>query len=91
MRFTIVKGTSLYDDDAIRLFREKAREHFNGFEFADKDRAVRARMQDYCVPIGRGIWKLDKHEILIPTSLIRRIEQCIIMQQWEIHHGLKKD
>lgn len=70
-------GISLYDDDAIRLFREKAREHFNGFEFADKDRAVRARMQDFCVPIGRGIWKLDKHEMLIPVSLQRRIEQYI--------------
>lgn len=66
-------GIAIYDDKAISLLRDKTKELFNGYELSEKDRAVRARLQDICIPIGKGIWKLDKHEELIPDELQNRI------------------
>ena len=34
-----------------------------------KNRAIRARLQDFCIPVARGVWKLDRHEYLLSTEL----------------------
>ena len=62
-------GLDIYDDECINFLRVKAREHFDGFELADKNRAIRARLQDFCIPVARGVWKLDRHEYLLSTEL----------------------
>lgn len=66
-------GIDIYVEDNILLLREKAREHFDGFELAENDRAVRARLQDFCVPVGRGIWKWDSDECLVNDGLKKDI------------------
>lgn len=62
-------GIDLYDDKSIDFLREKAMENFDGFELSENNRALRARIQDCCIPIGRGIWKVDCDECLISQSL----------------------
>lgn len=62
-------GIDLYDDKSIDFLREKAMENFDGFELSENNRALRARIQDCCIPIGRGIWKVDRDECLISQSL----------------------
>ena len=57
------EGMDLYEDKNIDFLREKARELFNGFELADNNRAVRARLQDFCIPVGRGVWKIDSEAV----------------------------
>lgn len=72
-------GVDIYDEKNILFLREKAREHFDGLELAENDRAVRARLQDFCVPIGRGMWRWDSDECFISDELkndiINYIEQ----------------
>lgn len=70
-------GIDLYDDKSIDFLREKAIENFDGFELSENNRALRARIQDCCIPIGRGIWKVDCDECLISQSLKDNINSYI--------------
>lgn len=71
------EGFDIYDDSNIAFLREKAKEHFDGFELADTDRAIRARLQYFCTPIARGVWKFDTNDILITGALKERILKFI--------------
>lgn len=71
------EGFDIYDDSNIEFLREKAKEHFDGFELADTDRAIRARLQYFCAPIARGVWKFDTNDILITGALKERILKFI--------------
>ena len=71
------EGFDIYDDSNIALLRDKAKEHFDGFELADTDRAIRARLQYFCTPIARGVWKFDTNDILITGTLKDRILKFI--------------
>lgn len=71
------EGMDLYEDKNIDFLREKARELFNGFELADNNRAVRARLQDFCIPVGRGVWKIDSEAVLIPKELQNKIFEFV--------------
>ena len=62
-------GLDIYNEDNIDFLRQKAREDFDGYELAESNRAVQARMQSFCTLIGRGIWKLDTNNIAIPKDL----------------------
>ena len=63
------EGIDLYEEKNIDLLRTKAFEEFNGFELADNNRAIIARLQDLCVLVNRGVWKYDTNEILISEEL----------------------
>lgn len=62
-------GMDIYEDANIDYLREKAHIEFDGFELADNNRAVRARLQAFCVLVDRGIWKYDTEQILISNEL----------------------
>ncbi|MCM1441029.1 MAG: hypothetical protein NC131_17775, partial [Roseburia sp.] len=62
-------GMDIYEDENIDFLREKAYAEFDGFELADNNRAVRARLQAFCVMVNRGIWKYDTEQILISNDL----------------------
>ena len=70
-------GLDIYEDNSILFLREKAREHFDGFELAENDRAIRARLQDFCTPVGRGVWKWDSDETVITLELKNAIIEFI--------------
>ena len=71
------RGIDLYDDKNIDFLREKAIENFDGFELSENNRALRARIQDCCIPIDRGIWKVDCDECLISQNLQENINNYI--------------
>lgn len=62
-------GMDIYEDANIDFLREKAYIEFDGFELADNNRAVRARLQAFCVMVNRGVWKCDTEQILISNDL----------------------
>lgn len=62
-------GIDLYNDKSLDLLRQKAREDFDGYELAENNRAIQARLPSYCIPIGRGIWKLDTNDVSISKEL----------------------
>lgn len=62
-------GMDIYEDANIDFLREKAYIEFDGFELADNNRAVRARLQTFCVMVNRGVWKYDTEQILISNDL----------------------
>lgn len=62
-------GMDIYEDANIDYLREKAHIEFDGFELADNNRAVRARLQAFCVLVDRGIWKYDAEQVLISNEL----------------------
>ncbi len=62
-------GMDIYEDANIDFLREKAYMEFDGFELADNNRAVRARLQAFCIMVNRGIWKYDTEQILISNDL----------------------
>ena len=62
-------GMDIYEDANIDFLREKAYIEFDGFELADNNRAVRARLQSFCVMVARGVWKYDTEQILISNDL----------------------
>lgn len=62
-------GMDIYEDANIDYLREKAHKEFDGFELADNNRAVRARLQAFCVLVDRGIWKYDTAQVLISNEL----------------------
>lgn len=62
-------GMDIYEDANIDFLREKAYIEFDGFELADNNRAVRARLQACCVMVNRGVWKYDTEQILISNDL----------------------
>lgn len=62
-------GMDIYEDANIDFLREKAYIEFDGFELADNNRAVRARLQAFCVMVDRGVWKYDTEQILISNDL----------------------
>lgn len=66
-------GLDVYDERNIELLREKAIEHFDGFELSDSNRAITARIQSFCTPVGRGLWKYDIDKPLIGHALLDRI------------------
>ena len=66
-------GLDIYDEKNIELLREKAIEHFDGFELSDSNRAITARIQSFCTPVGRGLWKYDIDKPLIGHALLDRI------------------
>lgn len=66
-------GIDLYDEVSLNLLREKAREHFDGFELSDNNRAITGRLQAFCSMIGRGIWKLDINRPVLYGELLERI------------------
>ena len=66
-------GLDIYDESNIEFLREKARERFDGFELADSSRAITARIQSFCTPVGRGLWKYDIEKPLIGHELLRNI------------------
>lgn len=66
-------GIDLYDDVSLNLLREKAREHFDGFELSDNNRAISGRLQAFCTTISRGVWKLDINRPAIYGELLERI------------------
>lgn len=66
-------GIDLYDDVSLNLLREKAREHFEGFELSDNNRAITGRLQAFCTLIGRGVWKLDLNRPVLYGELLERI------------------
>lgn len=63
------EGMEIYDDANIDFLREKAYIEFDGFELADNNRAVRARLQAFCVMVNRGVWKYDSEQILLSNDL----------------------
>lgn len=67
------EGFDLYEDENMEFLRAKAQEHFDGFELAENNRAIRARLQDFCVPVGRGRWKWDTEEQILPVDLRNEI------------------
>ncbi len=77
MNMYFPEGFDIYDDEKIELLRKKALEHFDGFELAGNNRAIRTRLQVFCVPIGRGIWKLDTSGVIIPVALKDKILKFI--------------
>ncbi len=66
-------GMDIYEDANIDFLREKAYVEFDGFELADNNRAVRARLQAFCVMVNRGVWKYDTEQILISNDLQAKI------------------
>ncbi len=62
-------GMDIYEDVNIDFLREKAYAEFDGFELADNNRAVRARLQAFCVMVARGVWKYDTEQVLISDEL----------------------
>lgn len=62
-------GMDIYEDANIDSLREKAYIEFDGFELADNNRAVRARLQAFCVMVARGVWKYDTEQVLISNEL----------------------
>lgn len=62
-------GMDIYEDANIDFLREKAYIELDGFELADNNRAVRARLQAFCVMVDRGVWKYDTEQILISNDL----------------------
>ncbi len=62
-------GMDIYEDANIDFLREKAYIEFDGFELADNNRAVRARLQAFCVMVNRGVWKYETEQILISIDL----------------------
>lgn len=70
-------GMYLYDDANIDFLRKKAHEEFGGFELAENNRAVRARLQDFCILVARGVWKYDTNQILISNELCNLIIEYI--------------
>ena len=62
-------GMDIYEDANIDFLREKAYIEFDGFELADNNRAVRARLQAFCVMVARGVWKYDTEQVLISNEL----------------------
>lgn len=62
-------GMDIYEDANIDFLREKAYMEFDGFELADNNRAVRARLQAFCVMVARGVWKYDTEQVLISNEL----------------------
>lgn len=62
-------GMDIYEEANIDFLREKAYIEFDGFELADNNRAVRARLQAFCVMVARGVWKCDTEQVLISNEL----------------------
>lgn len=62
-------GMDIYEEANIDFLREKAFIEFDGFELADNNRAVRARLQAFCVMVARGVWKYDTEQVLISNEL----------------------
>lgn len=62
-------GMDIYKDENIDFLRQKAIEEFDGFELAENNRAVRARLQDFGALVARGVWKYDTNQILIHEEL----------------------
>lgn len=71
------EGMDIYEDENIQFLREKAIEEFYGFELADNNRAVRARLQDFCVLVDRGVWKYDTDQVIISNALQKQIIEYI--------------
>ena len=70
-------GMDIYDEENIDFLRDKAREEFDGFELADNNRAIRARLQAFCVMADRGVWKYDTDQIVISKDLQAKIIEYI--------------
>lgn len=62
-------GMDVHEDKNIEFLRKRAITEFNGFELAENNRAISAYLLRICVPVDRGIWKLDKDIILISDEL----------------------
>ncbi|MDE6491872.1 MAG: hypothetical protein K2L37_01830, partial [Lactobacillus sp.] len=62
-------GMDIYEDTSIDFLREKAYMEFDGYELAENNRAVRARLQAFCVMVARGVWKYDTEQVLISSEL----------------------
>lgn len=62
-------GMDIYEDENIEFLRVKAHEEFDGYELAENNRAIRARLQAFCILVGRGIWMYDANQILISNNL----------------------
>lgn len=63
------QGLDLYDGKDLQFLRDKAKEHFDGFELSDSDHALAARIQTFCVPVARGVWKWASNESLLDEQL----------------------
>lgn len=66
-------GIDLYDDVSLNLLRERAKEHFDGFELSENNRAISGRLQAFCTTVGRGIWKFDINRPVVYGELLERI------------------
>ena len=71
-------GMDIYEEENIDFLRDKAREEFDGFELADNNRAIRARLQAFCVMADRGVWKYDTNQIVISKDLQAKIIEYIV-------------
>lgn len=71
-------GMDIYEEENIDFLRDKAREEFDGFELADNNRAIRARLQAFCVMADRGVWKYDTDQIVISKDLQAKIIEYIV-------------
>lgn len=74
-------GFDIYDEKNIQFLREKAREHFDGFELAENDRAIASRVQNFCTPVARGVWKWSNDESLIDEHL--KEDLCVYINEYK--------
>lgn len=70
-------GLDVYEEENIQFLREKAKEHFDGFELAENNHAITSRIQAFCAPVARGVWKWASDESLLDNQLKEDISTYI--------------
>lgn len=70
-------GIHIYDDDEIKLFKEKILLEYGNVKLPINDRAIAARITDIAILCGRGIYK-PKQKSYIPKALLDKIHNYIV-------------
>jgi len=80
-RYVIAKyfrdGIRVYDESAIQKLRELTTEDFGEIELPENDRAIAARITDFCILSGRGTYILPEN-VCISDELLQEMRQYIV-------------
>lgn len=80
-RYVIAKyygeGIRVYDENEVQKLKELIAEGFGEIELPDNDRAIAARITDFCILCGRGTYILPEY-VCISDELLQEMRQYIV-------------
>lgn len=65
-------GFRVYDEEELRAFRDIIEREYGDIGLPENNRALSARIADFCVLCGRGVYRIKQKEY-IPKSLAKKI------------------